>query len=224
MDRTFEIRDGEINVEEIMDRIREKIRKSRVEGVCPDNEIEGVQFALEDRSHGQEPISLSSDARRHLDYINFNWDIENNGYLISSHRRVVGRFLVTGRQLVHGEVRRYLDPTISKQKEFNASAVEIFSEVARTIEQISARILDLENTLQKVRSEMSQYQKGDELCQAKFDILAAIEAGISQTRSEIKDEIAKLNSEIEERIESKVGQSRVEIEAEMIEIRRENGL
>jgi len=215
---TFEIRDEEIDVEEIMRRIRENIRQRKEAGIYPEGEIEEVHSAGQDQNEGAEATLLSPEGRRDLDYINSNWNVENKGYFVSSHRPVAGKFLVTGRQLVHGEVRRYVDPAIWKQKEFNASMVRLLNETARRLEQISAKITNLENSLKEVRSEISLHENDDRIGQAKSEILGAIEAEISQTKSEIEAGMAQLDAGIEERIEAKVGQARSEIEAGMAQL------
>ena len=79
--------------------------------------------------------------------------MENKGYFISSHRPVAGRFLIRGRELVHGEVRRYVDPAIWKQREFNASTTRLLNEVARSLEEIGGRLAKLDAALQEARSE-----------------------------------------------------------------------
>ena len=111
---TFEIRDEEIDVEEIMRKIRENIRMRREAGIYPEGEIEEISPTRASGSchpdqiidAGAGAIGLSPEARRDLVYINSTWDVENKGYFISSHRPVAGRFLIKGRELVHGEVRR----------------------------------------------------------------------------------------------------------------------
>jgi len=159
LDNTFEIRDEEIDVEEIMRKIRENIRMRREAGIYPKGEIEEISPTRASRSCHPDQIGdagvigLSPEARRDLDYINSSWDVENKGYFISSHRPVAGRFLIRGRELVHGEVRRYVDPAIWKQKEFNASVVRLLNEVARGLEEIGGRLAKIEAALQEARSE-----------------------------------------------------------------------
>ena len=143
---TSEIRDEGIDVEEIMRRIRENIRKRKEAGAYPEE-------------MNQTPGDVSccaEDLQRDLDYINSNWDIENNSYYISSHRRVTGKFLVTGRELVHGEVRRYVDPVIVKQKEFNGSTVRILNEITRKIDEIVQKMTKPEERVGLVRAEIDE--------------------------------------------------------------------
>ncbi len=156
---TFEIRDEEIDVEEIMRKIRENIRMRREAGIYPEGEIEEISptptsgSCHPDQIGDAGAIGLSPEARRDLDYINSSWEVENKGYFITSHRPVAGRFLIRGRELVHGEVRRYVDPAIWKQREFNASTTRLLNEVARSLEEIGGRLAKLDAALQEARSE-----------------------------------------------------------------------
>ena len=126
-DNTIEIRDDEINVEEIMAKIRENIRRRQEAGEVPpdpDSVIGSISVNY--------PAGDSEDTIQHdLSYINSNWDIRNNSYFISSHRPHIGKFLVKGRQMIHGEVRRYVDPMISHQTQFNSSTVRIITRASQ---------------------------------------------------------------------------------------------
>jgi O-antigen chain-terminating methyltransferase len=115
----IEIRDEEINVEEIMKTIRENIRRRKEAGLIPeDPEIGPSSSCSVPSNHSSNNCDLS--------YITGNYDIQNNNYFISSHRPYIGKYLVKGRSLVHGEVRRYIDPVIWKQTEFNRHTVNAF--------------------------------------------------------------------------------------------------
>ena len=72
-------------------------------------------------------------------------DLMNDGYVISSHRPILGKALVKGRELVHGEVRRYLDPIISQQTELNYLLIDVLYKLARKNHELSAKINMLEN-------------------------------------------------------------------------------
>jgi O-antigen chain-terminating methyltransferase len=119
---TIEIKDDEINIEDIMRQIRENIKKRRESGA----------YTKEMEELINKPLSTSvtsidqDDMQQNLDYINHNWDLHWE-YRISSHRPLLGRFLVWGRQLIHGEVRRYVDIIIGKQIEFNAHVVRVLN-------------------------------------------------------------------------------------------------
>ncbi len=58
--------------------------------------------------------SSIDELQQELNYLNRDWDTHAE-YGISSHRPLIGRFLIKGRRLVHGEVRRYVDLIVGKQ-------------------------------------------------------------------------------------------------------------
>ena len=138
----IEIRDEEIDVEEIMRKIRENIRKRGESGVYTEEMKDLVDEPLQTpETGGLDIVNIQQD----LDYLKRNWDTHAE-YSISSHRRFIGRFLIRGRQLVHGEVRRYVDPIVGKQIEFNAHLVRIIKGLIRQVKtEISGEIDDRVN-------------------------------------------------------------------------------
>ena len=224
---TFEIRDEEIDVEEIMRKIRENIRMRREAGIYPEGEIEEISPTRASGSchpdqivgagSGSGEIGLSPEARRDLNHINSTWDVENKGYSISSHRPVAGRFLIRGRELVHGEVRRYVDPAIWKQREFNASTTRVLNEVARGLEEIGGRLAKLEAALQEARSETAQMRSDlrSDLARLDASVDERIASKVQDMRSDLGSDLARLDASIDERIASKVQDVRSEIGREL---------
>ena len=131
----IEIRDDKINVEEIMARIRENIRRKRAAGEIPQTADSLNQPELPIDSNQYE-TNIGKD----LSCINNLWNINNNRYFISSHHPYLGKILVRGRQLVHGEVRRYVDPIVHRQTEFNASTVRILNQTTRKCLEMEQKI------------------------------------------------------------------------------------
>ena len=145
-DNTREIRDNEVNVQEIMATIRENIRCGKAAG----ESLPHPESMIPTSSCVQTGLESNEKSQRDLAYINSNWDIHNHRYSIRSHRPFIGKILVKGRQLVHGEVRRYVDPMISWQTEFNASAVRI-------IHRTSQRCAELDQRQQELEAEFSSF-------------------------------------------------------------------
>ena len=127
-DKPIEIRDDEINVEAIMAKIRENIRRRQAAGELPPDPDSLAESAT---IIGKVNIT-NEKTHNDLTYITNNWDIHNNGYFIKSHRPYIGKILIKGRQIVHEEVRRYIDPLISRQTEFNACSVRLFTNFLQT--------------------------------------------------------------------------------------------
>jgi SAM-dependent methyltransferase len=94
------------------------------------------------------PVDLSGKAtedeflQRYLEFLNRTWDIQNDTYLITSHQPVLGNVLVQGRQLINGEVKRYIDPVIFQQTEFNANTVRILNWLVKRIEDLELQVTE----------------------------------------------------------------------------------
>lgn len=131
---TFEIHDEEVNVEEIMRKIRENISKRKEQGTYPPELDAAARQMISD------PKKTSGEIADELTNLNINSDIQNNSYVISSHRPIVGKPLIKGREIVHGEVRRYVDPMIFKQITFNQNAAKVLNNAVY-------RISNIENTI-----------------------------------------------------------------------------
>jgi len=222
---TFEInKDGtgerEINVEEIMGKIRESIRERK--------ELAG--FPVSDTGDLQRGHSVhigASNIQRDLEYVNSNWDTKNNSYFISSHRPVVGKFLIRSREMVNGEIKRYVDPIFWKQTEFNGSTVRLlnytagkFNHYNNEIEQLRSEIdsgmKKHNNEIEQLRSEIDFGMKkhNNEIEQLRSEI----DFGMKKLRPEVEDKIEQLRPEFEDRIEhlksefdNKIGELRPEI-------------
>jgi len=185
---TTEIREDEINVEEIMSKIRENIRMRQAAG-----ELSPVPDSVIITPSKNCPAGESGDSiQRDLSYINSNWDIHNNSYFISSHHPHIGKFLVKGRQLVHGEVRRYVDPMISHQTEFNASTVRIITQASQRYAELNQHQQELETAFSSFKLE-SDKKIDDSITAAKNELNSKIEL----TTRELTTAKSELNSKIE---------------------------
>ncbi|AKB19735.1 MULTISPECIES: bifunctional 2-polyprenyl-6-hydroxyphenol methylase/3-demethylubiquinol 3-O-methyltransferase UbiG [unclassified Methanosarcina] len=189
-DINTEINEEEINVEKIMGKIRENIRKRKGSEVFPGKNIEDLQNG----PSPEAPLS-ESNIQRDLEYLNSNWDIQNNSYFISSHRPVVGKFLVKGRDLVHGEIRRYVDPIVWKQTEFNGSTVRLLNDTAGKFNYYN-------NKIELLRSEMDSRIE---------QLRPELENKVEQLRPELENKVEKLKS----KFEIKIGQLKSEMDKDI---------
>lgn len=130
MTATIDIRDDEINVEDIMRQIRANIQKRKISSGYVE-----IESLIKEPLQENSKMSLTGNLKQNMDYVNANWDIhaDYNSNYISSHRPLIGELLVRGRRLVHEEVRRYVDVVFDKQTEFNMSLVCILNELIRNI-------------------------------------------------------------------------------------------
>ena len=211
MDRS-DIPDEGTNVEEIMRNIKENIKTRRAIGVCANAGDTAGGKADESEEHAPFEIGKPGE----WDYVNSNRDIQNDNYIISSHRRILGKVLVKGRELVHGEVRRYVDPMVWKQKEFNASIVRTLNDIAVRLGGISAQI---DGKIAQSQLTISA-QVDDKIAQSQSTISAQVDDKIAQSQStisaQVDDKIAqsqsKISSDIGEQVKSVVAAMNEDIE------------
>jgi O-antigen chain-terminating methyltransferase len=125
-----------------------------------------------DQAPGGEKMSLKE------------WDVHAD-YEITSHRPIIGRLLVLGRRIVHGEVRRYVDGIVDRQSKFNRHIVDI-------IEDLFERIDKLERSASKTLK-----------LEEKLDFL------IAHINRAVDDKLW-LSNLLEKRVEENIGSLRVE--------------
>lgn len=116
---------SDVDVEKIMESIRKRIQKR------------GAKWS--------RAKNIRVKIKQDLNLIKNNWDVENLNYQIFSHRKFIGPLLITGRELVHGEVRRYVDPALRKQSEFNAAVVRILNYLLKKTSKNTKRRKKLRN-------------------------------------------------------------------------------
>ena len=178
-----------------------------------------------------EPMVFTPEAlyistmNRHLREIDSKWDIQNNSYNISSHRLVTGKLLVKGRELVHGEVVRYVDPLIMKQKNFNYCAVECFKDTIQKIDILAKKLIEIgeannqakNNIYGQIDNIFSNTNEKIEKCitQAKADVLGEADSRIGNANTAISQNLSDLlsqtRSEISGEIQDKIAQAKADI-------------
>lgn len=228
-EKTFEIRDGEIDVEEIMARIRENIRRRKEAGMYPADPV--FPAVPDDRGvHGG-----TSATARDIASLSDTWNIQNSGYFISSHRPVAGKFLVKGRELVHGEVRRYVDPVFWKQSEFNGSVARVFNDLDVRLADLESRLhpdgayittvrdgatRQILGVLNKVRSEI-RGEVGGQIQQTEVELRDEISSVQKQTEADVRDIAAGMKSDIKAIMQECLRREDEEIRAEISSLRAE---
>ena len=224
---TFEIRDEEIDVEEIMRKIKENIRARKQQGDLPECKLNEICRPDDGAPYDAVP-SNTKDIQKELDQIGSHWDIRNRNFAISSHRPVVGRVLVKGRQVVNGEICRYVDPIVSRQIEFNSSVVNILNEMTRRTDELKISKGDATDVIKDVKSILdSQIEALRDETESKLkDQLGQIEALRHEIESKLKEQLDQvkavvdaMNEEVENRawlaglLEKRINSSRANLNA-----------
>lgn len=178
MDDIFEIKDTEINVEEIMNEIRKRIKERNIK------EIEIPELTSLSLSEG---ININNEANFNMDefeksiaYNNIGWNVETE-FPITSHRKIIGRYIVIGKKIIRKLLRWYINPIIDLQREFNAS-------VTRALNQIKNFILEFQ----------SKYEQSNEQILLLKQHIASIKEDLNSKYKSmiINEELKKINEEL----------------------------
>jgi len=127
----FEIKDEEINVEEIMERIRENIRKRKQRG-----DYSEVQRLLQEPGFQPQVSGIESGGlMESLREANMAWQVQVRRPILS-HRRFVRPLVIKIRKILQQEIRWTVDPIVDKQEHFNALIVRVLNALAESIESL----------------------------------------------------------------------------------------
>ena len=107
---------------------------------------------MEGDKRTQEDGRRRETIQRNLEKIGSCGQIKNQGYHISSHRPVIGKALVKGRKMVQGEVRRYVDPMVAQQNEFNTVVARLLKDTVQRVETLNEEVGDVEDLLRELRA------------------------------------------------------------------------
>ncbi len=191
---TIDNSDSKINVEEVVEAIREKVQRRHAAG-----DVSDPQIPLSS-SLSETCAPFDESTRMDRIFINSNWDLHNNNYIITSHHHGIGKFLIKGRQLVHGEVRRYVDPLISRQTGLNASVVRILNSTVQKSVELEQRCAGLEKHCTNLEQQCA------DLRQKLKDLDDTIYAGQKNLDQRISRCIDMVDTAIEVKIDERIRQ------------------
>ena len=186
MDKLFEIRAEEIDINQILQKINDNIQK-RYSGNPVDlvKQTENLKI-VEESSSSDSPEPIDDDIK----YLLENYAIQNNGYNISSHRPFIGPMLIKGRQLVNGETRLYVDPVIGKQSIFNNHLSNVINFEHEKIKKIDTEINKLK--ISQVETFNNTGMEIDAINKQQFEMASRIEQidiEVFNMRKEIRKEV-----------------------------------
>ena len=208
---TFETIDDDIDVEQIMCQIRENIKNRRENGAYIDEMEENINKpqSLMNGSHSENKrLDTNDDISHELEYINSNWQTHAE-YYISSHRPIIGKFLVRARQIIHGEVRRYVDLIVGKQTEFNAHIVRLMNKVSGKLEKVGSEIQAVSQNVQelegKVNSEIQAVSQNVQELEGKVNNeIQTVSQNVQELEGKVNTEIQAVSQNVQE-LENKTG-------------------
>jgi len=186
-----DVGDKGTNVDDVMRKIKESIKIRQAVNASTKTEDTSDSETKGDALH-------ETENRKEWEYINSNWNIQNNNYFISSHRRILGKPLIKGRELVHGEVQRYIDPSLWKQREFNSCIVRILNGISERLGRVDDRIAQSQSAISD--------QVNDRIAQSQSAISDQVNDRIAQSQSSISDQVNNRIAQSQSKVYSDIGE------------------
>jgi O-antigen chain-terminating methyltransferase len=176
---TFDILDDDINAKGILERIRENIQSRKKTGAYS----ESIPDLVISNSKTNFLPAVDGMTAKDLEYLTSNYDIQNKSYVISSHRPFIGTFLIKGRNLVNGEVKRYVDPIFAQQSEVNASTCRILTGLLSKNEELFGKTNELFGKTNELFGKNEDlFRKYDESLKTNEELLGKYEELIEKNR------------------------------------------
>jgi hypothetical protein len=153
-----EIRDGKVDVAEVMGRIRERIRGRRDQGLYTDDEVDEL-YALKVQAFADE-AEIDPDVLARLMAPNHNWNISPD-YRIETHRQGFSARWVLGlKKLVRPWVRLYTDQIIGRQAQLNLYMVHLCHNAVRELVRLQLEHTALRNRCERLEAEVKAIRGG----------------------------------------------------------------
>ena len=147
------IKDGRIDVADVMARIREKIRGKRAVGLYTDEEVEELT-ALKLQAFADE-AEIDPELLARLMRTDHNWNISVD-YRIETHRSGFrGRAIVLAKRLVAPFVRLYTDHVLSRQAQINLYLRYLCHNLVREMVRQQLDETALRNRVERLEKELS---------------------------------------------------------------------
>jgi len=147
----IELKDGRVDVAQVMARIREKIRSKRDQGQYGDDEVEEMT-ALKLQAFADE-AEIDPELLARLMAPNHNWNISVD-YRIQTHRTGYGaQAVVFVKKLVRPFVRLYTDHVLSRQAQLNLYFAHLLHNNIRETARLELELQGLRHRLQVLEAE-----------------------------------------------------------------------
>lgn len=130
MERFFEIKDGQVNVQEIMDRIRQDIKEKKAAGLYPDDPEELISHV---------PVfSLGTDnLETYIKAMRETWQIDT-GRNIRTDRAGIGPLVIFYKKVTRRLMRWYMDDVAEQIVRFHSYTASAMGKVAERLDKTDA--------------------------------------------------------------------------------------
>lgn len=154
MEDPVELKDGRIDVAEVMAKIRERIRRKRELGFYTDDEIQEMT-ALKLQAFADE-AEIDPELLARLMAPSHDWNISVD-YRIQTHRKgLAARLIVLLKKLVRPFVRLYTDHILNRQAQLNLYMVHLCHNLVRELTRRELDQATLRNRCETLEKEVER--------------------------------------------------------------------
>ncbi len=132
-----------------------------------------------------------------LENVNGHWKIDDE-WIIKSHRKVIGRFIIFGKRFIRKFLRWYINPIVEQQNIYNSYNTKTLNEMKLFLEKASSLIKnkDVKVDLSQNQQNYEKYVDGHNI-QERLDIIDTVIADMLRKENEDKNlEIESLKQNI----------------------------
>lgn len=159
----IEINDAEINVEKIMEQVREKVKNKKELGLYNDEETKMISEMKLRPAHNHD-----QNVDNYLTFLNQKWDAKGLEP-ITSHRRILGPFIVFFKKLLRKTLQPFTNAMLLRQTEFNSQLVKLLNRIVPEYEKLVNKHDELANRQGIVESLIGQWH--DELLRRHSELV-----------------------------------------------------
>ncbi|WP_405175127.1 methyltransferase domain-containing protein [Paenibacillus sp. FSL H8-0261] len=182
----IEVNDEEINVQEIIAKMKAELGKHNI-----NEDLSSVTFEYYERTDASS-IDLK-ELYSKVDIVNRSWH-SNPEFSITSHRKVLGPFIVNAKKLVRKMMRWYVNPYATSQNEFNGNVTrtmnEMFTQFKNTVDQFQV----INKQLDEAKANLSKKDEQIEMLQKQYKKVADKYEALNKSLNEA--EYAELNKKV----------------------------
>ncbi|MEG6522880.1 class I SAM-dependent methyltransferase [Desulfotomaculum sp. 1211_IL3151] len=113
-----------LSTEEVVSKIQEKMRQIRKDNPSPSLKLQTSNQDEEAERLSKMDIEIRNN--------NLKWNIQTDR-IITSHRKIFGRFIVFGKKVIRKFLRWYINPPFDQQREFNSNITNTLNTVGDLI-------------------------------------------------------------------------------------------
>jgi hypothetical protein len=145
---TFTINTENVNVEEIMKEIHRRVLEKKQAGLYTDEELKKLTELKADLSPKKN--ERYGVMNLHLRKLHSNWDVAASGGMITSHRKVLGPFIILAKRIGFKFIRFFGSAFFVRQTEYNASNVRFNSVVLEELTRLTEENRQLQQKQQEL--------------------------------------------------------------------------